>query len=66
MDIQMLEMDDYTVTQVIGSMEYPVKIGIPIIALTAHASKEEAERCLAIGMNAYISKPFNPYFLREK
>lgn len=65
MDIQMPEMDGYMATQVIRSLEDPVKRTIPIIALTAHASKEEAERCLGIGMNAYISKPFNPDFLRE-
>ncbi|MDP2385119.1 MAG: ATP-binding protein [Bacteroidota bacterium] len=65
MDIQMPEMDGYTATQVIRALEDPIKKNIPIIALTAHASKEEAERCLSIGMNAYISKPFNSDFLRE-
>src|SRR6202007_2321404 len=58
MDIQMPEMDGYTATLRVREMMEPVNKGIPIIALTAHASKEEAEKCLSIGMNAYVSKPF--------
>ncbi len=65
MDIQMPEMDGYTTTQHIRAFENVVKSTIPIIALTAHASQEEAEKCVSLGMNTYISKPFNPDFLRN-
>ena len=65
MDIQMPEVDGYTATKVIRNLHLEDKKNIPIIALTAHASKEEAERCLGIGMNAYVTKPFNTEFLRN-
>lgn len=65
MDIQMPEMDGYTAAQEIRILNDPEKRKTPIIALTAHASKEEAEKCLALGMNAYVTKPFNTEFLRN-
>jgi signal transduction histidine kinase/DNA-binding NarL/FixJ family response regulator len=59
MDIQMPEMDGYTATKIIRALTDERKKHIPIIALTAHASNDEAQKCLGLGMNAYISKPFD-------
>lgn len=59
MDIQMPVMDGNSAAKIIRSLEYP-KCDIPIIAMTAHAFKEEQDRCLSNGMNDYIMKPFDP------
>ncbi|MHB1922688.1 MAG: Hpt domain-containing protein, partial [Chitinophagaceae bacterium] len=57
MDIQMPELDGYKTTEYIRQI---LKSDIPIIAMTATALKGEREKCLGIGMNDYISKPFVP------
>ncbi len=57
MDVNMPEMDGYTATGIIRKMPDPI-CNIPIIALTADAMKEDKERCLASGMDGFISKPF--------
>jgi signal transduction histidine kinase/CheY-like chemotaxis protein len=57
MDVQMPVMDGLQATAAIRAMADPAKARLPIIALTAHALKEDAERCIAAGMDAYISKP---------
>ena len=44
----------------------PEKKSIPIIALTAHAIKEEIEKCFFAGANDYVSKPFSPQELINK
>ncbi|PBQ32831.1 hypothetical protein CNR22_13965 [Sphingobacteriaceae bacterium] len=63
MDMHMPEMDGYDATQYIRTK---LKNNIPIIALTAHAMQSEREKCLGLGMNEYISKPFKPLELYEK
>jgi signal transduction histidine kinase/CheY-like chemotaxis protein len=56
MDVQMPEIDGLTATRAIRQQE-PAGRRIPIIALTAHARKEDQEECLAAGMDDFISKP---------
>lgn len=65
MDVQMPVMDGYEATRVIRMMAPPVN-NTPIIALTANATKADIDRCLAAGMNHYLSKPFTPEDLFQK
>jgi signal transduction histidine kinase/CheY-like chemotaxis protein len=57
MDVQMPVMDGFQATEAIRALPDKGRAGIPIIAMTAHALKGDAERCLLAGMDAYISKP---------
>ena len=63
MDLQMPEMGGYAATSKIRSEARFAKL--PIIAMTAHATLEEKQRCLEAGMNDHISKPIDPRALYE-
>jgi PAS domain S-box-containing protein len=64
MDVQMPEMDGLEATRRIRSPKSGnLNKEIIIIALTAHAMKEDRDRCLAAGMNDYLSKPLTPQSL---
>ncbi|MBR5167885.1 MAG: response regulator [Salinivirgaceae bacterium] len=65
MDIQMPVMDGNTAAKIIRQLD-PPKNQIPIIAMTAHAFKEERERCFSNGMNDYVMKPFDSEDLCSK
>jgi PAS domain S-box-containing protein len=63
MDIQMPELDGYQTTKIIRNT---LRLNTPIIAMTAHSIVGEKEKCIAAGMNNFISKPFNPDTLYHK
>ena len=58
MDCHMPEMNGYDATEAIRRLPDSITSEIPIIAMTANAMAKDEERCLAIGMNDYLSKPF--------
>lgn len=63
MDIQMPEMDGYQATAAIRNLEKggdghpPTKAKTPIVALTAHATEDDKQRCLEAGMDDFLTKP---------
>ena len=67
MDCQMPEMDGFQATRRIRSQEQEsgAEEGVVIVALTANARKEDRDKCLASGMDDYLSKPFTMAQLRD-
>ncbi len=63
MDLQMPEMDGYQAT---ARLRSEPRFGtLPILAMTAHATMDERQRCLAAGLNDHIAKPIDPAVLYE-
>jgi signal transduction histidine kinase/DNA-binding response OmpR family regulator len=60
MDVEMPEIDGLETTRLIREGEAASGSHTPIIALTAHAMKGDEEKCLAAGMDGYVSKPIHP------
>ena len=58
MDCQMPEMDGFSASKAIRDGEQRTGRHVPIVALTAHVSDGDRERCLASGMDGYMTKPF--------
>ena len=59
LDITMPVMDGYTVTRKIRELERSDAKTVPIIAMTANAFQEDAEKCIAVGMNTHLAKPLD-------
>ncbi|MCX8073540.1 MAG: response regulator [Candidatus Binatia bacterium] len=65
MDLQMPVMDGIAAAQAIRALEPPGRPRVPILALTAHVLPSDQERCLAAGMDGYITKPIQARRLVE-
>ncbi len=63
MDIEMPEMNGFAATAAIRQLEASSGGRVPIIAVTAHAMIGDRERCLAAGMDGYVSKPIRSCLL---
>ena len=61
MDMQMPEMDGIEATKIIRNCDSNVlNPNVPIISMTANATKDDRQKCYDAGMNAYLSKPIDP------
>jgi CheY-like chemotaxis protein len=65
MDVLMPEMDGLEATRAIRAAENLTGRHVPIVAMTAHALREDRERCLKAGMDGYVSKPIRAQQLFE-
>jgi PAS domain S-box-containing protein len=65
MDVQMPVMDGFQTTAALRKLKAQRKANLPVIAMTAHAFKSDEARCLAAGMDAYLSKPIKAERLIE-
>ena len=66
MDIQMPVMNGLIAAEKIRALESTTNSHVPIIAITANAMIGDKEKCLSVGIDDYISKPFQPALLVEK
>ncbi len=66
MDIEMPEMNGYQCIREIRTALPEPKNRTPVMAMTAHANKKERDKCIGLGMDDYISKPFDPFDLKQK
>jgi signal transduction histidine kinase/ActR/RegA family two-component response regulator len=66
MDLQMPEMDGYQTTTAIRNLPHEKYKNLPIVALTASAMLDIKDQAFVVGMNDYLSKPFNPDDLHRK
>jgi len=66
MDIQMPIMDGLTASKTIRTTLPEPFCSVPIMAMTAHATASEKQKCVDHGMNDHINKPFDPMDLKKK
>lgn len=65
MDMQMPEMDGFEATKLLRLREQETGAHQPVVAMTALAMNGDRERCLAVGMDGYLSKPIRPQELDD-